>query len=374
MSRDEPAAAPRPSGFRRWIHRLWWLHSFGALLFGVGVMLFARQGLEYADKILIVLFVSWLLVFVAFRVIVGAQNRRPDERAVKKGLRLLTNYVIKQLYQQMYFFLVPLYASSATWALDSPNWWLAPVLLVCAVLSTMDLVFDNFIMEHRIVAASMYGLCMFAVLNLILPLVFGLEHFNALLVAAAATAPTVALLSFRLAAVFSARGAGITVLLTLGLLSGAYFGRVAVPPAPMSLQAIGVGHGSRGAYECVPGPRSRIRADRLSELRCVSRISEPGGIKSDVVHVWRHRGRVVATLDLFEPMADCEGTAMSSEVKPGQMPDDPLGPWSCTVETAKGQLIGRRPFTVVAPPPEATSPELRDAGPSDVVGGDAGAE
>ena len=148
MDSHEPAPVVRESRLKRWINRLWWLHSFGALFFGVGVMLFARKGLQYADKILIVLFLSWLLVFIAFRVIVGAQNRKPDERAVKKGLRLLTNYVIKQLYQQMFFFLVPLYASSATWAWGSPNWWLVPLLLICAVVSTLDLVFDNIVMEQ----------------------------------------------------------------------------------------------------------------------------------------------------------------------------------------------------------------------------------
>ena len=194
------------------MRRAWWLHSVGALAFGAGVMLFARKGLEYADKVLVALGVSWLLVFIAFRFIVGAANTQPDERRARKGLRLLTNYVIKQLYQQMFFFLVPLYASSATWSLTSSNWWLVPILLACAVLSTMDLVFDNFIMEHRIIASTMYGFCVFAVLNLNLPLVFHFQHFDALLLAAAATAPTVALLTFRMRAVFSLRG---------GLLTGA---------------------------------------------------------------------------------------------------------------------------------------------------------
>ena len=70
----------------------------------------------------------------------------------------------------MFFFLTPLYASSATWSLSSLNWWLAPLLLVCAVVSTMDLVFDNFIMERRLLASAMYGLAMFGVLNVMLPL------------------------------------------------------------------------------------------------------------------------------------------------------------------------------------------------------------
>ena len=149
--------APPPSRLKRLLRKAWWLDSGFALSFGVGVMLFARAGLAHADKIMMALFVSWTLMFIALRFIVGPANRREDEAFLRRGIRLATNYIIKQFYQQMFFFLTPLYASSATWSLSSWNWWLAPVLLVCAVLSTMDLVFDNFVMERRFLASAMYG-------------------------------------------------------------------------------------------------------------------------------------------------------------------------------------------------------------------------
>ena len=99
MAADSPAAEshPAPGRLQRLMRRVWWLHSAFALSFGVGVMLFARRGLAYADNVLIVLAASWLLVFIAFRFIVGAHNRRPEEKIARKGLRLVTNYVIKQL-------------------------------------------------------------------------------------------------------------------------------------------------------------------------------------------------------------------------------------------------------------------------------------
>ena len=172
---DPPPAAP-PSRARRILRRLWWFHSCFALAFGAGVMLFARAGLAHADKILIALLASWLIMFVALRFIVGPANRREQETIARKGVRVATNYVIKQFYQQMFFFLTPIYASSATWSLASWNWWLAPLLLICAVVSTMDLVFDHFVMERRWLASAMYGLAMFGVLNVMLPLVAGLDH------------------------------------------------------------------------------------------------------------------------------------------------------------------------------------------------------
>jgi hypothetical protein len=230
------------------VKKIWWLHSGFALTFGVGVMLFARHGLAYADKLLLVLSLSWLLMFVALRFIVGPTNRAPDEKLLRKGLRLGTNYVIKQLYQQMFFFLVPLYASSATWSLASANWWLAPLLLVCAVLSTMDLVFDNVIMERRWLAATMYGLAMFGLLNVALPLVFGFDHAVGLLLAALATPPSVALLSFSVRSVLAWQGLVATIGATFGLVVVVMQWPAVIPPAPLAMTESTVGSGTRGSY------------------------------------------------------------------------------------------------------------------------------
>jgi hypothetical protein len=345
----------RARRFQRLMKQAWWLHSFGALAFGVGVMLFARKGLEYADTVLLVLVLSWVLVFVAFRFIVGAANTSADERRAKKGLRLVTNYIIKQLYQQMFFFLVPLYASSATWSLTSFNWWLVPILLTFAVVSTLDLVFDNFIMERRIVAAAMYGFCVFAVLNMNLPLAFGFQHFDALLIAAATTPPMVALLGFRLRSVLSARGIFITAGVATGMVFAVYYGRTAIPPAPMAMAHGAAGHGSPGEYECVPGPITSMRRDQLDLLRCVTHITEPGGLRDELVHVWRHAGGVVARLTP-ERMPECGSLVVRSTLGSGRLPRDPRGKWSCTVETGDGQLVGRTSWRVVDPSPGPPEP------------------
>lgn len=282
----ERAAAPAPpSRLKRVIRSIWWFHSLFALSFGVGVMLFARKGLAYADKVLLVLMLSWMLMFVALRFIVGPANRGENEHVIKKGVRLGTNYIIKQLYQQMFFFLVPLYASSATWSLSSFNWWIAPVLLVCAVVSTMDLVFDNVIMERRWLASAMYGLAMFGALNVILPLVFHFTHLTGLMIAAAATPGAVALLSFSVRSVLSFKGVVITLAATLGLFAAVAYGRAAIPPAPLAMPETAVGHGSLSSYECLPPSKHVLGANQLDGLRCGSMLVEPGGVKEDVVHV-----------------------------------------------------------------------------------------
>jgi len=369
-SRAEPdPSAPPPSRLRRIVQKIWWLHSSFALIFGVGVMLFARHGLAYADKLLIVLLISWLSMFIALRFIVGPANRAEREHIAKKGVRLVSNYIIKQFYQQMFFFLVPLYASSATWSLSSLNWWLAPVLLACAVVSTMDLVFDNFIMERRRLASVMYGLAMFGLLNVLLPLVFGVTHLQGLIVAAAATPGAVALLSFSVKTVLSPQGVVLTLGATAGLLVAVWFGRAAVPPAPLAMPETSVGHGTMGSYECLPPSKHTLRADQLDGLRCGSWLVEPGGVKEDVVHVWKHAGEVVARIVPEQFACDGDGVVYRSTLPPIELPRDPVGKWSCTTQTRGGQLVGIRTFEVIAAPaaaqpaPVEPAPAPADAGP-----------
>jgi hypothetical protein len=340
--------APPPSLFRRIVRKAWWLHSGFALSFGLGVMLFARHGLKYADKVMIALLGSWLLMFVALRFIVGPANRREDEKLLRKGIRVATNYIIKQFYQQMFFFLTPLYASSATWSLSSWNWWLAPLLLICAVVSTMDIVFDSYIMERRWLASCMYGVAMFAMLNVMLPLLLGIDHLTGLIVAAGATPASVALLSFSLKQVFSVQGAMLTLGMTAAMLAGVWYGRVVIPPAPLAMYETSVGHGTAGSYECLPASKHVIDASQLDGLRCGSMMREPGGIKEPVVHVWTHRGhRIGAPMQPDTLQCDDREAVVARTRFPAELlPDDPTGPWACATYTVGGQLVGIRKFVV----------------------------
>ncbi|MGE0872042.1 MAG: DUF5924 family protein [Kofleriaceae bacterium] len=344
---DQAVETEPPSRLKRLLRRLWWFHSLFALSFGVGVMLFARAGLAHADKVMMALLVSWLLLFVALRFIVGPANRREQEGLARKGVRVATNYIIKQFYQQMFFFLTPLYASSATWSLASWNWWLAPLLLVCAVVSTMDLVFDHFIMERRLLASLMYGLAMFALLNVLLPLVAGFDHLNGLFLAAAATPTSVALLSFSIRQVLSPQGALLTVAMTAALLGAVWVGRAVIPPVPMTMREIAVGHGTYSSYECLPSSKRALRANQLDGLRCGTLVLEPGGVKETVVHAWTHRGRELRRIPPDRVQCDGDGEVFRSVFPQELLPADPTGKWACVAYTLGGQLVGIRRFEVL---------------------------
>ena len=363
----EPTAAHQPGRVARLLRKAWWLHSVGALSVGVGVMILARKGLSYADEILIVLAVSWLLMFVALRLIVGPSNRPPDEQAPRKGVHVLTNYVVKNLYQQMFFFLVPMYASSATWSLSAPNWWLVPLLLVFAILSTMDLVFDNFVMERRILNLVVYGVALFGVLNLMLPVVLGIGHFPALLIAAGATAPAVALLAFPVRSVARPRGLLITGAVSAILVVGVWPGRVLVPAVPMVMLEGAVGHGTLSSYECLPANKRVMRGDRLDGLRCGSLITEPGGLRDSLFHVWKRRGDTVHRTSP-KLLTECYGQVYRSYLHIEDVAGDPIGAWSCEVETSGGQLVGLVNFEIV-PGPGPAGDGRTDGGTGKTTGG-----
>ncbi|MBA2540352.1 MAG: hypothetical protein H0V17_12000 [Deltaproteobacteria bacterium] len=362
--------APPPGRVKRILKRLWWFHSFFALFFGVGVMLFARAGLAHADKVMAALFISWLLMFVALRFIVGPTNRREQEGIARKGVRVATNYIIKQFFQQMFFFLTPLYAASATWSLSSFNWWIAPVLLVCAVISTMDLVFDNFIMERRWLVSGMYGLAMFGVLNVVLPLVVGLDHLNGLFIAALATPLSVALLSFSARQVFSATGAVFVVATTIGLFGAVYFGRTLIPPTPLAMPETAVGHGPLNPMECLPPSKHVMRAHQLEGLRCGSMLREPGGLKERVVHAWTFEGHELAREEPREIPCDGEDVVFVSQFPIGKMPSNPTGKWSCTTYTLGGQLVGVRKFAVLKKDGSTSDPAPASSGSGSGAGSD----
>ena len=229
-------------------------------------------------------------MFVALRFIVGPANRREQEGIARKGVRVATNYIIKQFYQQMFFFLTPLYASSATWSLSSCNWWLAPA--AAGVRRGVD--------DGPRVRQLHHGAAV-ARLGDVRP-----RDVLAAQRAAAAgrrrrspdrarrrrrrDAASVALLSFSVRQVLSPQGALLTVGSTVGLLGVVWYGRAFIPPAPLAMPEIAVGHGTLGIYECMPGSTHEIRANQLDGLRCGSLLREPGGLKEDVVHVWSYRG------------------------------------------------------------------------------------
>jgi hypothetical protein len=162
----------------------------------------------------------------------------------------------------------------------------------------------------------------------------------------------------------SPQGVLLALAATAGLVSAVWYGREFVPPAPLAMTEATVGHGTYGGYECLPPSKHVIRADQLDNLRCGSLLREPGGLKEDIVHIWRHGSVEVARVDArsspaLTKLEGCDGPdniVYRSELPKAKLPKDPTGEWSCTTETVHGQLVGIRKFEVVGPEPSKPAP------------------
>jgi hypothetical protein len=328
--------------------KLWWMHSVYALVLGTGVVFFARSGFEHARWMAVALGVAWLLLILVFRVFAssGAVHAYDAPDAKTRVRFFVMTYALKNLYQGMLFFLLPFYWKSMTGT--SPNVWFCLLLGACAILSTIDLVFDRVLMRFRWLASVFHGFTLFACLNLVIPALFPDTRTLVSLEAAA----TIAVVSFWTLHVTKRelKKKVYIAVFALSVFAGdglAYVARAAVPPVPMYVSKAGVGPkqlpDGRLAMEV-----TTLHPSVIQELIAVTDVVVPGGKGDRLRHVWRHRGVIVhRTTEETSRIAGPKGVVrLRSQVTSEDLPGDLLGEWTVDVETDDGQMVGRTGFEV----------------------------
>jgi hypothetical protein len=334
--------------FRDHGRKLWWLHSAYALALGAGVVVFAREGFGRARWLAVSLGIAWLLVVLLFRVFgSGGELRAFEASDPKTRVRFyVMTYALKNLYQGMLFFLLPFYWQSST--IDALHGWFVLLLASCAVVSTLDIVFDRVLMRWRALASMFHGLALFACLNLVIPALFPDTRTLWSLLAAASIA-VVSFWTLHVTATQLKKRMTIAPFL-LSLAAGvglAYGARSAIPPVPMYVSSAGVGpkqlSDGRLAMEV-----KTLHPSVIQELVAVTDVVVPGGKGDRLRHVWRHRGREVhRSSEETSRIAGPKGVVrLRSSLTGNDMPSDLPGPWSVDVETEDGQLVGRTEFQV----------------------------
>jgi hypothetical protein len=219
---------------------------------------------------------------------------------------------------------------------------------VCALLSTLDVVFDNYVMRWRALASLLYLVTVFGCLNLVIPaLLPSVPVFWTLLSAAGLSAVVFLSLHFRFRFLASRPGVVLMVVVMAVAMAGAYAGRRAIPPVPYYLRTAvaGVVTLADGRVLDAPGP---VPALELPNVVVVTDVALPAGGDEPFQHVWRREGLEVARV--APQHARLEGKApairLRSQLPADKLPAERLGEWVVDVETAGGQLVGRADFAV----------------------------
>ncbi|HTN85037.1 MAG TPA: DUF5924 family protein [Sorangium sp.] len=327
--------------------KLWWLHTAYALSLGAFVVSFAQKGFQHARFLAISVSVAWLLVLLFFRLF--GTGTRQDFATAWRGARLrflVMTYVLKNLYQGMLFFLLPFYWKSAS--LDAPNRWFVLLLGACAVLSTLDLVFDRVLMRWKTLASVFYGVTMFACLNLVIPaLLPNTRTLYTLLSAALVSVLGFCTLHLPFGALWSRVGIVFLVVAMAAGVGLAYGTRELIPPVPMHLSSAAVGPSVLPDGRLAMSVKS-LHYSVIRELRAVTDVVVPGGDGDRLLHVWRHEGREVlrAPEETLRVPGPAGAVRLKSQLVGGGLPRHLAGHWTVDVETQDGQLVGRTAFEV----------------------------
>jgi len=326
--------------------KLWWIHSVYALLLGVAVMFFARRGFEYARWLILMACGLGLLLVVFFRLFgVGViQEERRDGSATSRVGFVVMTYFMKNLYQAMLFFLLPYYYRSATFG--TANMWYVALLAFCALLATLDLVFDNLLVRTRVVSSVYFILALFAACNLALPAWFvGLSTRWTIL-----GATFFSIVAFWALHVSPRRWLDKRVLVPLGAalalgLGAAVFGGRAIPPVPHYVLKRGIGP-SLSADGDLSWYAREAFVDVAGHLVAVTHVMAPGHSADDFVHVWRHDGEEVVTRSpsVLYRSDRPDVAVLASEWDLVEEPLARAGKWSVEVRTADDRLVGRVRF------------------------------
>ena len=327
--------------------KLWWLHSAYALTFGAFVVMYASKGYDNARWMVVLLGLGWFVLVLFFRVFGTGPGQKAKITDTKSKVRFyVMTLALKNLYQSMLFFLVPFYWKTATF--DNPNRFFVYVLIALAILSTVDVVFDQFLMRWKVPASAVYFFILFACLNLVLPALLPDTRTLLTQLAAAAIAAVVFFtMHVPLKNLLRPAWAIAFVLFVASSVFGVYFARLGIPPVPMYIATGAVGP------SLLPDGRltmqvSTLHQSLIQEMHALTDVVIPGGHGNTLHHVWRHEGLAVQQGPVTPSGEPPAGTVrLRSTLRSFNIPSARAGHWSIDVVTEDDQLVGRVPFEVI---------------------------
>lgn len=319
---------------------------FGPVLaLGSGMVSVAllRRGLAFAPVAVATLLLAWSLLSLLGRKRTpeapgpeaAPEGRRPRWRSLANGL---TRYLITAIYQDVLFFLLPVWFGSATW--PSLNIGLPLVLAALAVFSCFDRHYERMVLAHPILSAAVTALILFATLIAALPVLLptGLRTNLGLAAGAGALLAGARWLELR-----TRRGlATLAAMIVLAPLGAVLLARV-LPPVPV--QCLGHAVAETIADREPVGERREFAAG-TAQVWVWFAVAAPTRFSDAVRFRWYHDG-VPAGRDFETSIAGGRKTGFRTW---GRVSTPGPGTWQVELISRAGQLIARESFVVVPAP------------------------
>lgn len=316
---------------RRHETTLWWLHSGYALLVGLLAMWLGARDFTWLR--LVVFYIAFIWVTSLFLPSIGRHPRLSAEW--RERVRLAVNYFHKNFYQQLLFFVLPLYYASTTF--PSRNALFLALLALSAVLSTLDIVYDRYLSVRRPLMALFFAFNLFACINVMLPVLWSVGNYWALWASGILATAGFASVLYR----GTERG-GRARMLVLGAAALLFLlivlFRSFIPPAPLRLARVEFGRSVRNLR--VVAPMACLPASFSGRVAVLTSIVAPMGLHEQVRHRWYLDGRLLYASPHYSVTGGRkEGYRIWTQVT-----------WTAglagrvltlDVETRGGQLIGR---------------------------------
>jgi len=263
------------------------MHSLWALALGIVVMWAGARNYAW----LRVTFFHLAFLWIA-SLFVPALVDHPGAATKWRGrLRLVINYFTKNFYQQLLFFLLPIYYASASgW---SANLGFVALLAASAFISTFDVFFDQHLSVRRRLTAVFFAFNLFACINVMLPVLWSVSNSVALRVSVLLAVVAFATIRYR-GGELASRGIRTQIgIAAIALTLLVALGRPLIPPAPLRVLQTEFGTGiDRRRFE-VTSPMASLPAGWTGRVYGVTSIYAPLGLHDRVGHRWYQDGRLV---------------------------------------------------------------------------------
>jgi hypothetical protein len=329
----------------------WALHSIWALATGVAVIFLARERYGFVPWVCLFLVLTWMsTLFFGRRVpaeadragSAGPEGPAPSTPGFGEEA---SSYLMRTMYQETLFFLLPFYAYSTV--VGSVNMIFPLALAGLAILSCIDLLFDRWMKTSPTFGLVFFSAVAFAALNLLLPILTPLGPAGGTVVAAVAAVGSAIPLAFRGAGRAKTRDRLQVGGLSLALLLIPLLLPQVVPPVPLRLSDAVFASGiDRTTLVPADALGSAVTPERVEGgLFVLMEVFAPAVMDTRVTLKWTRDGTPIRSSREIQITAHEWGFRVWDTWRPMSGPIPP-GRYEVVLAAGRGRMFGRAEIAV----------------------------